>query len=159
MANQDALTGVKSKHAYVEAERKIDRAIAVGEQGPFAIAVCDINDLKYVNDTRGHSAGDQYIKDACKIVCNIFEHSPVYRVGGDEFVVLMQGRDYEARDALMSELKAVADHADLSRGDVVVAGGMSVFEAGLDRSLSDVFERADAAMYENKKLLKGTNGS
>ena len=159
MANQDALTGVKSKHAYVEAERKIDRAIAVGEQGPFAIAVCDINDLKYVNDTRGHSAGDQYIKDACKIVCNIFEHSPVYRVGGDEFVVLMQRRDYEARDALMSELKAVADHADLSRGDVVVAGGMSVFEAGLDRSLSDVFERADAAMYENKKLLKGTNGS
>ena len=57
----------------------------------FAITILDVNDLKKVNDNEGHKAGDQFIRDACRIICTTFKRSPVFRVGGDEFAVLSQG--------------------------------------------------------------------
>lgn len=153
LANQDQLTGVKSKHAYAEAEQKINRAIETSTQAPFAVAVCDINGLKVVNDTQGHAAGDQFIKDACAIVCNVFKHSPVFRIGGDEFVVILSGSDYEARDILMSRLEN-SNRINLETGGVSVAGGLSTWQPETDDSLDVVFKRADARMYEDKKRIK-----
>ena len=75
----DPMTGVKNKHAYLLAEEKLDKSIRENAAQPFAIAVCDVNGLKKINDTQGHKAGDDYIRDACKMVCEIFAHSPVYR--------------------------------------------------------------------------------
>ena len=83
-ANTDALTGVKNKHAYLEAEERLNALIEKRQAPPFAIAVMDVNDLKRVNDTDGHQAGDDYLRSACKIICEAFEHSPVFRVGGDQ---------------------------------------------------------------------------
>ena len=91
-ANRDPLTGVKSKHAYVEAEAQYNAAIAQGAQKPFAIAFCDVNGLKTVNDTLGHAAGDELIRSAAMEICNVFDHSPVYRYGGDEFVAILGGK-------------------------------------------------------------------
>ena len=153
MANQDALTGVKSKHAYSDEERKIDFAIIEQRQTPFAVVVCDINGLKETNDEQGHIAGDQLIKDACAVVCSAFKHSPVYRIGGDEFAVILRGRDYDARGELMTRLE-VGNRQRREHSDVLVAGGMAEYHPGADMTLASVFERADAAMYENKKLLK-----
>ena len=158
LANQDALTGVKSKLAYSQDERKLDRAIAAGEQGPFAVVVFDVNDLKYVNDTQGHAAGDQYLKDACTIICQTFKHSPVYRIGGDEFVAILRGTDYAARERLMAQLD-VNNRTDVHGGGVSIAGGIAEFQKDTDQRLAAVFKRADTAMYENKRRLKGTSGS
>ena len=97
MASRDPLTGVKNKLAYAEAEAKINTEITDGICDPFAIAICDINGLKEINDSLGHTAGDQYIRDACGIICRIFSHSPVFRIGGDEFCVILRGGDYEVR--------------------------------------------------------------
>ncbi len=153
MANKDALTGVKSKHAYKTEEKAIDKEISAGAQEPFALAVCDINGLKNVNDTLGHSAGDQYIKNACRFICDVFKHSPVFRVGGDEFVAVLWGDDYENRSQLMSVFERASQEA--TDGQCVsVAGGMAEYAAGADQCLNDVFVRADAAMYENKKRQK-----
>ena len=153
MANQDALTGVKSRHAYVEEEHKINAAIEQGSQAPFALVLCDINDLKVVNDTQGHNAGDRHIKTACSIICNVFKHSPVYRIGGDEFLAILRGSDYEERESLMA-LLAIGNKERAKRGEVVVAGGMAEFHPWDDQTVSEVFERADTAMYENKKTMK-----
>ena len=153
MANQDALTGVKSLHAYTEEERRINQAIAEGNQQPFAVAVCDVNGLKQVNDTYGHAAGDQYIKDACSIVCNVFKRSPVFRVGGDEFVAILAGSDYASRDELMQMLDR-SNEVNRENDGVLIAGGIAVSQPGQDESLSAVFDRADTAMYENKNQLK-----
>lgn len=158
MANQDALTGVKSKRAYSEQERRIDQAIADGSQEPFAVVVCDVNDLKHINDTYGHAAGDQYLKDACTIICNIFKHSPVYRIGGDEFVALLRGSDYEARDNLMALLDA-NNQTRASGEGISIAGGLAAWESGQDSCLSEVFKRADTTMYRNKKRLKEACGN
>ncbi|MBQ9348348.1 MAG: GGDEF domain-containing protein [Oscillibacter sp.] len=93
-AYSDPLTGVKSKHAYMDAADYIHRRIMAGDVKEFAVAVFDLNGLKQINDTQGHDAGDQYIKEGCSLICEVFSHSPVYRIGGDEFVAIMEGRDY-----------------------------------------------------------------
>ena len=91
-ADKDALTGVKNKYAYVDAEKSLNKQIDEGDNTAFAIVVCDVNNLKLVNDTLGHKTGDKYIKKACITICSIFKHSPVFRVGGDEFAIICQSQ-------------------------------------------------------------------
>ena len=154
LANKDALTSVKNKHAYVNTEIQLDNEIAIKTEGlEFAIVVCDINGLKQVNDEQGHSAGDKYIKDACAIICDIFDHSPVFRVGGDEFAILLRGADYENRYDLLKKFYNIQvdhKHEDL----VTIAYGMAEYMPDLDLRVQDVFERADNLMYANKKRFK-----
>ena len=150
-ANIDALTGVKNKHAYLLAETQMDRQIAEHRQSPFAIVIFDVNDLKKVNDTVGHQAGDQYLRDACKIICDIFDHSPVFRVGGDEFAVVAQGKDYARIDALLQKVSDYNEGASRT-GGIIIACGMAKYED--DSCVAPVFERADKNMYENKNSLK-----
>ena len=131
----------------------MDSRIAEHSQPPFAIVMMDVNDLKKVNDTAGHQAGDQYLREACKTICDTFKHSPVFRVGGDEFAVICQGSDYECMDELLGKMR---DHnGNASRaGGIMIACGMARF--GDDECVASVLERADHNMYENKKALKAT---
>ena len=150
-ANIDALTGVKNRHAYLDAEDKLDQQIAQHRSPEFAIVVCDVNDLKKVNDTGGHQAGDEYLRSACRVICDVFKRCPVFRVGGDEFAVIAQGSDYACIEELLGR---VSDHnREASRsGGIVIACGMAKFDN--DESAAAVFERADQRMYENKNRLK-----
>ncbi|MBO4683773.1 MAG: amino acid permease [Desulfovibrio sp.] len=149
----DPLTGVKSKSSFFDKEAEINTEISLGMCAPFALAVCDVNGLKYVNDTYGHKAGDEHIRSACHMVCQLFTHSPVYRTGGDEFVVFLRGADYENRELLIANLHSLCV-AHIESGEVVVSGGLADFNEKTDAKLHDVFERADASMYREKKALK-----
>ena len=120
---------------------------------PFAVVWCDLNGLKAVNDTRGHQAGDEYIREACRAICNVFKHSPVYRVGGDEFVAVLTGADFENRASLIERLEAANDE-HIRSGGVIIACGMAELRRESDSCFGTVVERADAAMYEDKKRLK-----
>ncbi len=150
-ANIDSMTGVRNKRAYLEAEARLEYAVKETENPRFAISIIDINDLKYVNDKLGHQAGDQYIREACRIVCTTFKRSSVFRVGGDEFCVISQGDDYENINEL---IKKIEDHnaEALLNGGVVIACGTALNEKG--ESVTDVYKRADQAMYDNKVRLK-----
>ncbi|MBE5827730.1 MAG: EAL domain-containing protein [Butyrivibrio sp.] len=150
-ASRDALTGVKNKHAYIDVEAQIDRLIEEGNAPEFAVVVLDINDLKLINDTLGHQAGDEHIKAGCDIVCRIFRHCPVFRIGGDEFVIIAQGGDYNNIDILMRLLEE-SNMKNISSKGVVVAAGMARYRN--EKRVSDVFDKADIAMYENKHRLK-----
>ena len=154
-ANIDALTGVKNKHAYLDAEAHLDRQIRDHRHPKFAIVILDVNDLKQVNDSAGHQAGDQYLRDACTVICNIFKHSPVFRIGGDEFAVLAQGKDYARIEELLGR---VHDHnTEASRsGGIVIACGLAKNDH--DACVAAVFERADRNMYANKIGLKTEKG-
>ena len=153
MANKDALTCVKNKRAYVQTETEMDEQIRAGEQKPFTVAVCDLNNLKRINDTLGHKAGDDYIRKTCAIICDVFSHSPVFRIGGDEFAVILQGRDHDRRETLEKELSEDFDKNKIE-GIRPCAFGMSEYNPQADQRLQDVFERADRLMYENKKQCK-----
>ena len=153
MAYTDSLTGVKNTHAYVEKEKQVDNRIAEREINEFGVIVFDLNDLKKINDTKGHEAGDDYIREACHIICVTFKHSPVFRIGGDEFVAFLEGDDYSNRKELLSAFETQIEK-NLQHGDVVIASGLAVFRPGYDNSYRRVFERADRRMYDRKGSLK-----
>ena len=150
-ANIDPLTGIKNRHAYLMAEDKLNQQIAADPSKHFAVVILDVNDLKKINDRDGHKAGDQYLRDACQIICKVFKHSPVFRVGGDEFVVLSQGEDYDRIDELVRGMHDRNENA-LKTGGIVIACGMA--QRGDESTVASVFERADQQMYDNKNELK-----
>ena len=155
IARRDGLTGVKNKYAYHELEENIQENLDHGlGYLPFALAVCDINGLKQVNDTKGHAAGDAFIQEACKMICDVFLHSPVYRIGGDEFVVFLTGNDHLYRYELCDKFKAEVLKNEKKEGTPIVAIGMAEYDDAVDRTVLDVFKRADERMYRNKKDLK-----
>ena len=151
----DALTGVKNRHAYLEAIERLDDESADDAARKYAITILDVNDLKKVNDTDGHKAGDEYLRDACRVICRIFKHSPVFRIGGDEFAVISQGDDYDNIDELMRQMNE-RNGETLRTGGIVIACGMAKREG--DSSTATVVERADGQMYENKRKLKAAAG-
>lgn len=157
LAYRDALTDVKNYHAYTEAKESLNIRIHDEALEELGIAVFDVNDLKIVNDTMGHDEGDRYLRESSSIICNVFKHSPVYRVGGDEFVALLEGEDYANRVTLMEEFDRRVEES-LKTGGAVVSGGMDVYLPGNDFGYDSVFRRADAKMYERKKQLKEMKG-
>ena len=153
MAYTDSLTGVKSKHAYNEAEEALDQKINDQSVKDFSIVVFDLNDLKQINDNRGHEIGDEYIRDACKLICSSFKHSPIFRIGGDEFVAILEGEDYANQEELLKSFeKQILEN--MKKDATVVAYGCSRFDPDKDKSIRRVFERADAEMYKKKTQLK-----
>ncbi len=152
MANTDSMTGVRNKHAYSEQEEYINSQIGSGELKKLAVVVGDINGLKYVNDTFGHAAGDKLIKDATALICELFPHGAVYRVGGDEFVIILQDEGFDTMQDSINELNRKVE-ANIKENAVVISIGYSTLESE-DQNMSDVFERADRMMYERKKELK-----
>ena len=156
MADIDSLTGVKNKHAYTQWEEIVNEGIKGGTQEPFAVVVCDINNLKSVNDLYGHKAGDSCIQSCSSKLCNIFTNSPVFRVGGDEFIIFLSGEDYYRRNELMTRVNAIPkDPAKIRMGETVSAG-MAEYDKDKHRSLLNVVEEADKAMYARKQYLKET---
>ena len=154
LAYRDALTGVKNKMAYLEKLKDLEIHVEDGTIMEYAVVVFDVNDLKKVNDTLGHEEGDRYLKEACKFICLRFKYSPVFRIGGDEFAVILEELDYRDRDEIM---RGFDEDVDKNQRDglVVVAGGISVYDPESDESYNDVFMRADRKMYERKEFLKG----
>lgn len=145
-ATTDALTGAYNRTAYNESAAALDRFIHGGYPPPsFAILMCDINDLKEVNDTQGHEKGDELICNVHNQLVSFFPHSGVYRIGGDEFAIILRGEDYNARDRLLALLR---------EGGCPVASGMAIFDPERDRSVKAVLDRADEQMYKYKHEYK-----
>ena len=155
LARRDELTGIKNKTAFTELEQSIQESINNGtENMPFALAVCDLNDLKMINDTEGHMAGDDYLRSSAKLLCDIFSHSPVFRIGGDEFAVYLIGDDYTARERLVKKLHEIVLKNNEEHKGPVIAVGVADYDPSLDSDVNRIFERADQEMYEDKRELK-----
>lgn len=152
-AYKDGLTGVRNKLAYLDTLAELEIAVENNELTEYGVVVFDVNGLKKINDTLGHEAGDEYIKSGCSIICHHFDHSPVFRIGGDEFVTILKGIDYANRESLLESFrKAISENQ--KNGSVIVASGLAVYDALTDSSYNDVFKRADKSMYEQKRSLK-----
>lgn len=152
MANTDSLTGIRNKHAYSDAEAYLNQLIREDKLEKLAIIVCDINGLKHVNDTLGHAAGDKLIQDASALICGHFTHGAVYRIGGDEFAVILQEKGYDSMHDVLDEINREVED-NITRNEVVVSIGYSTLTPD-DQLVHDVFERADQMMYKRKQQLK-----
>lgn len=162
LANQDALTGIRNKTAYDRTIRKMEYELDIGSLTEFGIVMIDLNYLKKINDNYGHEQGNLAIKNLCHIVCSVFVHSPVFRIGGDEFVVILRNSDYEAAYSLIAEFKhklfVMEKDETLQPWEKVSAAiGFAAYDNKLDKNVVEVFNRADKNMYECKKEMKASN--
>ncbi len=155
----DALTNIKNKAAFTAACNEIQEQIDnKSVEQPFAIGIFDCNNLKYINDVFGHEKGDIYLRKASSAICNVFVHSPVFRIGGDEFAVILRNFDYERRESLLKQFEATTTEINVSTKNkwetVDIAVGIADFDETSDQYVADVVRRADKIMYENKQKLK-----
>lgn len=160
LMGRDPLTNVNNRMAFEDKEKLLQSEINSSSDTEFALALFDVNSLKLVNDSQGHEAGDAYLIRACRLICNVFKHSPVYRIGGDEFVTVLTGGDYDNREALISSLNEImspySGTLPLPAEYVSIACGVAVFDSGTDKTVIDVLKRADEEMYRDKAAKKGT---
>ena len=155
----DALTHVKNKGAFTNSIKDLQSEIDKEQDGTaFAILVFDCDNLKLINDRYGHEKGDVYLNTASRTISRIFKHSPVFRVGGDEFTVILKNDDYDNRDTLMNEfvkLQEIINTSAVNQWEQVhIAMGLAVYDPDMDSTASDVVRRADKSMYENKRDKK-----
>ena len=87
------------------------------------------------------------------MICQQFNHSPVFRIGGDEFVAMLEGEDYKNRKVLLAEFETRTEES-VTSGGPVVATGLAMYRPGRDNSYRRIFERADQRMYDRKGVLK-----
>ncbi len=148
MANTDLMTQLASRTAFEERVR-LSPTLA----GPCACIVMDINGLKQVNDTLGHSAGDQLIRSAAENILSVFEPlGTCYRMGGDEFAVLLENTTAAQVRKALSQLDLSISRSNLTQS---VPLSLAVGHAtGQDAPIQALFHDADTAMYRNKNQMK-----
>ena len=157
----DALTGVGNKAAYLKKIEELNTLIAI-DNPLYAFVMVDVNNLKQINDVHGHEAGDKYITGCCHMVCEAYKHSPVYRIGGDEFAVILLGTDFDNRINILENLRAAFIKSYSNTGAdpwdrYSAATGMA--ENSFENATVElVFKQADKAMYEDKERFKKEHG-
>ena len=161
LALKDGLTNIRNRTAYDQETEKLDRRMKQ-ENVRFAIVMIDLNNLKIYNDTYGHEQGNEAIIGLSRMVCRIFKHSMVFRIGGDEFVAILLNDDCENGEALIQQLRSEFEALDRDETlqpweKINAAVGLATYDPKEDSSVEeeDVFRRADAQMYQNKKQMKG----
>ena len=151
----DALTHVRNKGGFNNYIEELQQRIDEGEKLDFALGVFDCDNLKKINDRYGHDKGDIYLKTAALLICRTFQHSPVFRIGGDEFTTVLIGEDFAHLDDLVQQFEMSRQEVCASAANdweqVHVSMGLAVYESGIDSSVSDTVRRADKIMYENKR--------
>lgn len=151
-AYRDSLTNVGNLAAFKRDNETID--------GEYALVMFDLNNLKAVNDKYGHNNGDIYIQGCSHLICREYKHSPVYRIGGDEFVVVLKDEDYENREHHFKNIKTsfAESREDAQPWERYSASvGMAVRQPG--ETLKEVKQRADEAMYKDKEEYKKRTGN
>lgn len=158
LAVKDALTGIRNRTVYDSEIRKLEWKME-DEPQKFGIAIIDLNLLKRINDTYGHEMGNYAIKRLCSIICEIFNHSPVFRTGGDEFTVIIKNSDCDYADSLTEKFNKTIEK--LSTDDslepwerISAAIGTAVFDTEKDSTVTNVLKRAERLLQTRKKEMK-----
>lgn len=157
LAYKDSLTGIKNSTAYTEAIAKINEELNINTLN-FGVLVADINNLKQTNDKFGHDIGNELIIHTSRVLSSIFKTSSVFRIGGDEFAVILKGKDYDSYRDLIKQLDDACKEDVITVADdkitLSIARGVALYNHDIDKIFEDVFAKADHAMYLHKKESK-----
>ena len=158
MANRDTLTGIRNKRGYETEVQRINKGIAMGNTR-VGVVMVDMNNLKSINDKYGHEKGDKIICSLCDMLCSVFKRSPVFRIGGDEFVVVVSNYDYTNLESNVEKFKASVEH-NMKENELEpwerasAAIGYAIFDPDKDIAIEDTLKRADDNMYVCKQEMK-----
>lgn len=151
LAVTDSFTGLKNRNAY-----QMDQENILGDR---IIVIFDLNDLKTCNDTLGHNEGDRYILEASHFIRDTFDaYGACYRIGGDEFCVLIEKVDKCPVEKLIEKINRDCESFNKSgraKFKIGIASGYAKYTMNVDKDFKEAYDRADAMMYENKRKLKG----
>ena len=157
LAYLDGLTGIGNRTAYLERLKEYEDN--PNETMRLGIVYLDVNNLKMVNDNQGHDLGDELIRGAAGIINNSFgRFGKVYRIGGDEFCVLMSGDNLEEEyvKGLMSFQRFInrANKSEEHRYDIQIAHGFDICKEMTKEKIEETIAFADCEMYRDKIALK-----
>lgn len=153
LSTRDTLTGCFNR-TFLE-RRKTEGLVEADL--PFTVIMSDCNGLKRVNDTFGHTAGDEYIRRTVDIILGVVSPKcDIFRLGGDEFLTLVPNCDEEARELLISRLHAAENGQQVSGVPVSSSFGAATIRS-IHEGLSSAMGRADADMYQEKKRFHETS--
>lgn len=151
----DRLTGLGNETAYFkmisQQEKKIEK-----KNAKFAIAVLDVNCVKKTNDKYGHRFGCNLIVTAGKMLPQVFKTSQIFHIGGDEFVVLIEGKDFENIDKTVTDAKNTLSYKKIEflNKKLILSVAIGVCKYQVGKAYKDIFQTADERMYKNKQDLK-----
>lgn len=154
LAYSDGLTSLGNRTSFLE---KLS-FYASSDVASIGIVFLDVNDLKLTNDTRGHEIGDKLLLEATSIIKNSFgKYGDCYRIGGDEFCVLMEGNDLqsmyeEGRECFNKYIEA--SHNNEFDLNIQIAHGFTIGDATTVESIDNAIDIADKLMYRDKERLK-----
>ncbi len=154
--NTDAMTGISNRRAYYDEANKYTQS---GYTKDLVLLAMDVNGLKKINDTLGHSAGDTFIKTAANIICKAFEkYGNIYRTGGDEFVAILNCNDSEI--IRLNDLleKSINDSEEKFADEITIAIDIVSWNEQSNLPFSEIEKLADSRMYENKSEFYKNNG-
>ena len=160
-SNTDALTGLGSRHKYIyQSEPLLKQAITSGRN--FAVLVCDIDNFKAFNDNFGHTEGDRIIQSVAKALLSCIQKGDkCYRIGGDEFVILMVGYVNDEHIVKANKIRQAVENLNVKKkGNAVhhvisISLGMSFLEASdfditsitFSYLYNEMFNKADKQLY------------
>lgn len=148
----DNMTQVNNRTAF---EQKLHTMRQKTPVEPTYFFMADMNNLKYINDTFGHSAGDHAVIEIAQTLAECFKEGECYRIGGDEFCVITEGIDEDKIIQYRDEVRNIlSKKSEKFEYDIVVAVGYSKLEQG---NIDECFNTADALMYKDKAALKQEN--
>lgn len=157
----DGLTGMNNRTSYMEYLQILEKKIQEKPDIVFSVVVFDINQLKIINDDYGHDTGDKLIIAISKDIRDVFGMSRIYRIGGDEFVAIL---DEPYPTELVKALKDIIAKKNKESPifhdpsvEVGVSVGFATYDPSIDQAYANVFERADNAMYADKRLFYQTH--
>lgn len=154
MAATDPLTGIANRRHYLERSAlELERARRYG--APLSVLMMDVDGFKQINDTYGHSVGDETIKSiAATCQAALREIDLVGRFGGEEFAFTLPGTSVqvalEAAERLRRQLSQLAIHTDKGALHFTVSIGVAACNPGTDHSIEQALNRADQALYRAK---------
>lgn len=153
LAYTDLLTGYENRMAF---EHRLNECSGLVREGKnIALIIFDVNNLKTINDTIGHDAGDTYIMNTARMIFeNLDGKGSLYRIGGDEFASVVVEQKESDLERIVESLRK-EKRAAYKKQPFSCAWGAATFLSGVDGTLKDTLKRADEAMYVEKKRQKG----
>ena len=152
LAYSDKLTGIKNSTAYLQEVAFLKNDI-LQKTADFSIFVVDANGLKYINDNYGHEIGNELIIKVTQMIAEVFGEENVYRIGGDEFAVILMGVTEAECENYCKKFEEVVEH---QKGKIWASAsiGYAIYNKKMDSTYESVFNRADEDMYDQKVRMK-----
>ena len=158
LAHYDELTDLLNERSYIKETECINQRIKEGKHSDFAVVLMDVNNLKVTNDAYGHRYGCHLIVRCGHVLPTIFKTSKLFHVGGDEFIAIVYGEDFEHFEERIKTFDEQLRYSKIEyEGQELifsVARGYAIHQEG--QEFKDVLQIADDAMYENKAEIKKT---